>query len=58
MTELPSGCRWRRPTLDDAEAIHGFVARRNTALVGFADITLDEVRDDRIPASIRPSTLG
>src|SRR5580765_5593823 len=45
MTQLPRGFRWRRPTLDDAEAILELVARRNTALVGFADFTLDEVRD-------------
>jgi hypothetical protein len=59
MTELSSGYRWRRPTLDDAEAILELVARRNTAVVGFADVTLDDIRDEpRSPASIRPSTVG
>lgn len=58
MTELPGGFRWRRPTLDDAEAIVGLLAPRNTALVGFADITLDEVRDAFAEPGFDPTVDG
>jgi ribosomal protein S18 acetylase RimI-like enzyme len=55
MTELPSGYCWRRPTLADAAAILELVARRNTAMVGFADFTLDEVRDELVQPGFDPS---
>lgn len=58
MTELPLGCRWRRPTLGDAEAILELVARRNTAVVGFADFTLDEVRDSLTEPGFDPTVDG
>jgi mycothiol synthase len=43
--DLPAGFHWRRPTLEDAGAILGVIARRNTPLVGSPDFTLVEVRD-------------
>ena len=58
ITELPLGCRWRRPTLEDAEAILELVARRNTAMVGFADFTLDEVRDELVQPGFDPTVDG
>lgn len=42
---LPEGYSWRRCTLDDAAAIHALTSRCNTEIVGFADSTLDGVRD-------------
>ena len=58
MTELPGDCRWRRPTLVDAEAIFGLVAERNTALVGFPDVTLDDVRDELTEPGFDPGVDG
>jgi ribosomal protein S18 acetylase RimI-like enzyme len=43
---LPVGFQWRRPGPPDAEAIYAVIERCNTPLVGAADITLDEVRDE------------
>lgn len=43
---LPTGHTFRRPTKDDAEAIFDLVAARNTAVVGFADFTLDDMVDE------------
>jgi mycothiol synthase len=43
---LPAGLTFRRPTKDDAEAIFELVAARNTATVGFADYTLDDMLDE------------
>jgi ribosomal protein S18 acetylase RimI-like enzyme len=53
--ELPSGCRWRRPTLDDAEAILELVTDHNTALVGFGDVTLDDIRDELADPGFDPT---
>ncbi|MDQ3293806.1 MAG: GNAT family N-acetyltransferase [Actinomycetota bacterium] len=47
-TDLPAGYRWRRPTPDDAKAIFDLVAARNTAILGFADLTLDDVSDELV----------
>ncbi len=44
--ELPAGYTWRRPTAGDAEEIWKFVSARNTAVIGFADCTLDDVADE------------
>lgn len=44
--ELPAGTTWRRPTLADAYEIWRFVSAQNTAIIGFADCTLDDVRDE------------
>jgi hypothetical protein len=57
-TEPPGGHRWRRPTLDDAEAIYELVARRNTAVVGFADTTLADVRDGLTEPGFDPAVDG
>ncbi|NEA33049.1 GNAT family N-acetyltransferase [Streptomyces sp. SID13031] len=43
---LPAGHTFRRPTKDDASAIFELVAARNTAAVGFADFTLDDMLDE------------
>jgi mycothiol synthase len=58
MSQLPRGCRWRRPTADDAEAIFGLIATRNAALVGFADVTLDDIRDEFNEPGFEPSIDG
>lgn len=56
--ELPSGCSWRRPTLDDAEAILGLIAAHHTAVVGFADFTLADVRDELTDPGFDPTVDG
>ena len=58
VTELPAGCRWRRPRLEDAESILGLVAAHNTAAVGFADCTLDEMRDGLNEPGFDPNLDG
>jgi mycothiol synthase len=56
--ELPSVYCWRRPNLDDAEAILLLVSEHNTALVGFPDFTLDDVRDGLIEPGFDPAVDG
>ena len=55
-TELPSGFTWRRPRVDDAEVVLGVITRHNTPLVGSADFTLSEVRDELGYPGFDPST--
>ncbi|MBB5834517.1 GNAT family N-acetyltransferase [Kribbella italica] len=43
---LPEQLSFRRPTAGDAEEIFALVAARNTAVVGFADYTLDDMIDE------------
>lgn len=43
---LPDQLTFRRPTTDDAAEIFALVAARNTAVVGFADYTLDDMVDE------------
>ncbi|MEV8371987.1 GNAT family N-acetyltransferase [Kribbella sp. NPDC056861] len=43
---LPPGHTFRRPTTDDAELIFALVAARNTAVIGEADFTLDDMADE------------
>jgi mycothiol synthase len=43
---LPEQLSFRRPTAGDAEEIFALVAARNTAVVGFADYTLDDMVDE------------
>ena len=43
---LPDGTSWRRATPDDATAIFELVAERNTSVVGFADLTMDDIVDE------------
>jgi ribosomal protein S18 acetylase RimI-like enzyme len=43
---LPAGYTFRRPTKDDGEAIYELVAACNTAAIGFADYTLDDMADE------------
>jgi mycothiol synthase len=48
-TNLPAPERAHRPAeLSDAEAIVEMVSAYNTAIVGFADVTLDDIRDDLV----------
>ncbi|MFD7658652.1 GNAT family N-acetyltransferase [Actinosynnema sp. NPDC059797] len=46
MLTLPAGCTTRPPSLDDAAAILRLVHAYTTAVVGFGDYTLDDVRDE------------
>ena len=55
---LPAGYTWRRPRVDDAEAIWEFVADRNTCVIGFADVTLDDIRDELEESGFDPSIDG
>ncbi|MDX6259162.1 MAG: mycothiol synthase [Kribbellaceae bacterium] len=43
---LPTRHTFRRPATDDAEAIFELVAARNTAAIGSADFTLDDMTDE------------
>jgi ribosomal protein S18 acetylase RimI-like enzyme len=45
---LPPGYTLRRPTVDDAHAIHELVVLSDTAAIGRADATLDDIRDELI----------
>ena len=54
--ELPVGFQWRRPLRDDAEAIFAVIDRHNTPLVGSADITLAEVRDELSEPGFDPNS--
>jgi ribosomal protein S18 acetylase RimI-like enzyme len=57
-SELPAGFTWRRPDVDDAEAIWGFVADRNTRVIGSPDVTLDDIRDELEEPGFDPATDG
>lgn len=58
-TNLPAPERSiRPPELSDAETILELVAAYNTAIVGFADYTLDEVRDDLVEPGFDPTRDG
>jgi mycothiol synthase len=56
--ELPPGHSARPPAVDDAEAIWRFVAARNEAILGFADVTIDEVVDELTEPGFDPATDG
>ena len=58
ISELPDGCSWRRPNVDDAEAILDLVTKHNTALIGFADCTLDDLRDELTDPGFDAATDG
>ena len=55
---LGAGYQWRRPRVDDAEAIWELVAERNTSIIGFPDITLDDVRDELVEPGFDPRIDG
>jgi ribosomal protein S18 acetylase RimI-like enzyme len=57
-TTLPGELLWRRPALADAEAILRFVAAYNTEVVGYPDLTLDDVRDELTEPGFDPDTDG
>ncbi|GAA3134896.1 hypothetical protein GCM10010466_27180 [Planomonospora alba] len=42
---LPTGYRTRRPTVEDAPAIHELISLCDTRVIGKADMTLDDVAD-------------
>ncbi|WP_367138396.1 GNAT family N-acetyltransferase [Saccharothrix sp. HUAS TT1] len=46
MNALPAGHTARSPRPDDAEAILGLVQDYTTAVIGFADYTLEDMRDE------------
>ena len=54
--ELPVGFQWRRPGRQDAPAIFSVIDSHNTPLVGFADITVMEVRDELSEPGFDPDT--
>ncbi|MGC4942855.1 GNAT family N-acetyltransferase [Kribbella sp. DT2] len=43
---LPDHLTFRRPTVADAQEIFALIAARNTAAVGFADLTLGDMTDE------------
>ena len=43
---IPAGLDVRSPTRDDAELVFSIFAERNTEVVGFADLTLDDIVDE------------
>lgn len=45
-TGLPAGHTWRRATLADAEAIHGLVSGYHIEVVGAADVSLEDFRNN------------
>lgn len=53
---LAAGLAGRPAQLSDAEAIFGLVTAYNTAIVGFPDFTLDDVRDDLAEPGFDPAT--
>jgi ribosomal protein S18 acetylase RimI-like enzyme len=55
---LPDGYSWRRPTIADAEAILGLVVDYNTTVIGIADFTLDDVRDQLLEPGFDPAMDG
>lgn len=55
---LRPGHTWRRPRADDAEAFFDLVATHNTAVIGFADFTLDDARDQLTEPGFDPDTDG
>ena len=55
---LPTGYSWRRPDVDDAEAIWEFVANRNVCVIGVPDVTLDDIRDELEEPEFDPSVDG
>lgn len=56
--DLPHGWSWRRPTGDDAAALFDLVAAHNTAVVGFADYTRADARDQLTGPGFDPHTDG
>jgi len=51
---LPSGHTWRRATADDAAAIQAMVAQHDTAIVGYPDCTVDDIRDQITEPGVDP----
>ncbi|WP_329476011.1 GNAT family N-acetyltransferase [Kribbella sp. NBC_01484] len=55
---LPDTHTVRPPTKDDAEAVFDLVAAANTAVIGFADYTLDDMIDELTDPGFEPETDG
>ena len=55
---LPDTHTVRPPTKDDAEAVFGLVSAYNTAVLGFADYTLDDMVDQLTDPGFEPATDG
>jgi GNAT superfamily N-acetyltransferase len=58
MLELPDGATWRRATTVDADAIFDLVAERNTSVVGFPDVTRDDIADELVEPGFDLATDG
>ncbi len=58
MNALPAGYRLRSPTLDDTPAIHNLLAAHDVAVIGFPDVTEDDVRDQFGEPGYDPATDG
>ncbi len=56
ITGLPAGCHLGRPTVADAPSIYRLLAAADTAVIGFPDVTEDDVRDDLTAPGFRPTT--
>ena len=56
--DLPAGYAVRPPTTGDIEAVFGLFAARNTAVVGFADLTLDDMAEEFADPGFDPATDG
>ncbi len=56
--ELPAGCTVRTPKPDDAAAIFALISGYNERIVGMADCTLDDVRDDLARPEFDPARDG
>jgi mycothiol synthase len=54
--QLPAGFTWRRAELADAEAILPLLVELSTADLGYADMTLDELRDEMSSPGLALST--
>jgi mycothiol synthase len=55
---LPDTYSVRPPAKEDAEAVFELVAACNTAVIGFADFTLDDVVDELTAPGFEPATDG
>lgn len=55
---LPSGFSWRAPRLEDAEQLLELVSAYNTRIIGSADYTLDDARDELLEPGFDPETDG
>jgi mycothiol synthase len=53
---LPAGYTWRRATLDDAAALHALISDYNVDVIGYADATVTDLRNDLAEPGFDPRT--